>query len=56
MLEDWIVLGILYSIEIMNSVWIVGWIELVIVVWIVDEWLLCCLTKLYAYYLSDALL
>ena len=49
-------LRILNSVDIMNSVEIVDWVELVIVVWIVSEWLLYCLTKLYAYCLSDALL
>ena len=42
--------GIINSVEIMNQV------EIVIVVWIVGEQLLYCLTKLYAYCLSDALL
>ena len=43
-------------VEIMNSIGIVDCVELVIVVLIVGEQLLYCLTELYAYCLSDALL
>ena len=48
--------GNMDSIGIINNVGKLDYDKLMNIVWIVDKQLLYCLTKLYAYCLSDALL
>ena len=48
--------GNMDSIRIINNVGKLGYDKLMNIVWIVGEQLLYCLTKIYAYCLSDALL